>query len=484
MFEQERGANPEQSPVDFSRPYIEFDEASDIARVGVRTQLDNDQLRQRYENLKEFNQRLSEQVSAQADSNLYRIDYKKVEAEAGAPAYLDMWLHCTRNDVLCYGQSYVAKFEDKPKRAKIMGVSAVAAAGAVLLATHLAGGNVLRHPEATSPIAAHQNVQTPLPIGQPITTEKPMPTAPPATRGHKPEPKPIPSASPATKPSPSPTKLSRYTIMTYNILQADSHTPDSIHVAGGCDTKHDFGCAKKRASYEARIIQGKAGNPRVDIIGTQETSPRQYQALRARLPGYDGVPVLPKGLKGLNNHRHGGLSIMWNRAKLTKFAQGFFPTINNVSHHITEPWVGLKDKFGHKFYVTSLHFPILHYGGTAAMLKRGVRHTMKWVRLVRHKGTVVVVGDFNDEPNQKTTYCGLTRSGMLQNTYDLSKGLSPKQDCPSARGHRPGFGIDQIYVSPTLGIKGHGWKHMAKNQPATRHGSDHTPVYTTISLPN
>jgi endonuclease/exonuclease/phosphatase family metal-dependent hydrolase len=96
------------------------------------------------------------------------------------------------------------------------------------------------------------------------------------------------------------------------------------------------------------------------------------------------------------------------------------------------------------------------------------------------------MGDFNDEPGQRTTYCGLTHSGILQNTYDLSNGLSPKRDCPSARGRHPGFAIDQIYAGVGRGIKAkaHGWHHMAKNKPATRHGSDHTPVYDTITLQN
>jgi hypothetical protein len=280
-------------------------------------------------------------------------------------------------------------------------------------------------------------------------------------------------------------------LATYNLLNAELHPGASVDTAGGCDTSTDTACIKKRTALQAKIILGNAGNPQLDLIGTQETSPSQFRTIRGMLPGYASIPSNDTDTSRLKQQQNGATAIFWNTAKLTKFDEGKIAELSNVASatnkgNITAPWVGLRTKSGKRIYVLSVHFPNASYFdpalGDAGTLKKGVNLTLDWVRSKQADGMVVVMGDFNDNPWERTTYCGLTQPGTMQNTYDMSKGLSANSACPSASGTYAGFRIDHVYVTPQKGQTATAWTHMSGSNATALHASDHTPVYVQTTF--
>jgi len=285
---------------------------------------------------------------------------------------------------------------------------------------------------------------------------------------------------------------------TYNLLNADGHTPDS-KAHGGCNTNPvpgDPTCGKTRAALAAKIILGQDSNPQIDLIGTQETSPTQYRALLDNLPGYQGVPSSNADINKMSQQKDGAVSVVWNTAKFTKCGEGKTPAISNVANassnpggHITSPWVCLQTSSGQKLYVTSIHYPNGHFVdpklGDAGTMKEAARVTMDWVRQMKQQdptGIEMVMGDFNDDPWQKLSYCIYTQPGLMTNTYDMANDKNTSKACPSSDKHYPGFLIDHVYVSQDSGLSASGWTHMGEDK-ITKHASDHTPVYVTLSLP-
>ncbi|HET7630265.1 MAG TPA: endonuclease/exonuclease/phosphatase family protein, partial [Candidatus Saccharimonadales bacterium] len=285
-----------------------------------------------------------------------------------------------------------------------------------------------------------------------------------------------------------------FTVATYNLLNADGHTAASIHTAGGCNTREDRACIQKRSELQAKIITGQDNNPAFDLIGTQETSPDQYRALKALLPNYDSVPSSNADINRMSQQKNGALSIFWNTNKFRKVDEGKAPAISNVAStpnrgHITSPWVALETATGQRVYVMSIHYPNSHFVdpslGDAGTMREASKLTMQWVESVKQRepdAMVIVMGDFNDMPGQKLSYCIYTQDGYLQNTYDRAKGLSANKACPStADSGKHGFSIDQIYASPLDDLKATNWTHMA-GDVITNHASDHKPVYVTLRL--
>lgn len=290
-----------------------------------------------------------------------------------------------------------------------------------------------------------------------------------------------------------------FTVATYNLLNAENHTAKSKDL-GGCNANPVSGdptCGKTRAAIQADIITGQAGNPAFDIIGTQETSPDQYRALLNELPNYDGVPSSDSDINRLWPQQNGAVSVIWNTAKFTKFAEGKTAAITNVANSdknpggtIRSPWVGLRSQNGQEIYVTSIHYPNAHFFdpklGDDGTIRRASRLTMDWVKSMKAKhpdSMVLVMGDFNDRPGTGLSYCIYTQDGIMQNTYDLAKGLSADKPCPSMKDSgKRGFGIDQIYVTPADLLTASNWTHMSRSNNLVDRASDHEPVYVNLTL--
>lgn len=382
MFEQERGDGPEQGSVDFNRPYIDLDEASGIAKVGVRTQLDNDRLRQRYVNLERFNQKLKQKNNVGAKDNpdgLYSIDYEPVEAGSDTPAHINMWLYCTKDDVLRYGQSYAAKFEDKPKRKKILALSAVAAAGSLLLASYFAGAHTGESKQVAPSYQASgevthkaQPTSAPQPTEAPTPAEQTTPQTQPSTT-----PKPSQPATPIQKPD-------EVTVASINSLGA-SHT----------DNKNgkDYGKmprATKRAAMEADFIAKHS----FDVVGLQEFQPPQRRVLLKEIG--DRYAIYPTTAN--YQHHFSVNSIIWKKSKFNLVDSG-----KDMLHYFggkmqPMPWVRLETKDGTKFEVHNTHDPAdtkHHHRQAIWRQKDAFIHRAEAERLVASGLAGFMTGDYN-----------------------------------------------------------------------------------------
>lgn len=271
--------------------------------------------------------------------------------------------------------------------------------------------------------------------------------------------------------------LSDFAVATYNLLSATTHTPTSKRV-GGCEARPvpgDPTCGKTRAKREAAIISGAAGNSAFDIVGTQETSGIQYAELVKDLPGYR---VYPDDSSRMNSSQDGAVAVFYNASKFSRFDQGTAPAISNTSQAVTNPWVGLRTTSGHRIYVMSIHYANGLHGGTPASIMRSSRLTMQWVRSkVGPNTTVIVMGDFNDQPSQKLSYCVYTAGGLMENASDMASGGGKGCAKPP-----PFNGIDQIYATRGGGLSASGFKHLA-DSPTLRVASDHTPSFVTFHFP-
>lgn len=265
-----------------------------------------------------------------------------------------------------------------------------------------------------------------------------------------------------------------YTMATYNILQAESH-PKKSRFIGKCPkgTPGDPICANSRSDRQAKIIKGEAGNAVFDVVGTQETSPTQYDILKSKLPNYGVYPDYESNKQRIKTE-NGGNVIWWDKSKFSLRDKGTYQGYNNRGKKADIPWVALQANNGNTFYFSSVHYATRKNGGTPSKMKLSSQKTVQWAR---GKRLVILVGDFNDRTDRDNTYCILTNSTGLQNTFDSKMGHSPATKCPSKSNYR---GIDHIYASAgsTSTLE---WGRL----PSTgiyQEASDHTPVYAKIEM--
>lgn len=274
-----------------------------------------------------------------------------------------------------------------------------------------------------------------------------------------------------------------FTVGSYNILHSRDHTSESRQI-GGCAANPvpgDESCAKTRGARQVQVITGtarNANNPVFDIVGTQETSPEQFNYLRSELANHNydafGDP------SRMNNREDGSLAIFWNKAKFTKFTDGKARGLSNTSQEITNPWVGLQSTVsGQKVYVMSIHYAIAQYGG-AQSVERASRLTMEWVKQYATDDNIaIVVGDFNNQFRVQRAYCIYTADGLMQHAKDMADGDGTGEPCRELDAN----GIDHIYATPRQNLTATGWAHMAENN-FLNSTSDHTPSYVTLTVNN
>jgi Tfp pilus assembly protein PilE len=264
-----------------------------------------------------------------------------------------------------------------------------------------------------------------------------------------------------------------YVIASYNILQAESF-PKKSRNRGQCPQNNpgDPICVAKRSDLQAAIITGQVDNPAFDILGTQETSASQYDALRLRLPNYGVWPSYGPGNQSIRN-ANGGNALWWNKSKFTQVGQGTYKGFNNRAGEADIPWVALRTASGKVVHFSSSHYANRSHGGTPAKKKQSANRTFGWAG---GKSTAVIVGDFNDKKDRDSTYCVLTSNARLQNTFDSYYNANPSVKCPSVNSYK---GIDHIYTTPNVATLS--WGHLPE-VGAYFHASDHTPVYAEVAL--
>ncbi len=268
----------------------------------------------------------------------------------------------------------------------------------------------------------------------------------------------------------------RFTAATYNILQAVNHAPTSKKVGNCRDTGDSKSCIDLRSDRQRQIISGRANNPQFDIVGTQETSPAQYNALKRMLPGYG---FYPKNDSRISNSKDGNLSILWNKDKFKLTDAGNARGVSNVTSSITSPWVKLEGVDGSIVYVMSVHYAVRSLGGTPSSIMRSSNMTLDWVKQKATKDSIVIVlGDFNDRPSEKLSYCAYNRGGLMRNSYDLARDTKVNTgDCPKTKNNI----IDHVYITPKSNLQTTRWTH-APDKDIYRSASDHQPVYATFEI--
>lgn len=288
---------------------------------------------------------------------------------------------------------------------------------------------------------------------------------------------------------------SNFTAATYNILQGEHH-------ASSCGGKGDKGCMTERSRKQANVILGKDGGNPLDIIGLQEVSAFQYGELKRFLPGYDSIPA---NTKRLSNVQDGSVAIFWNKEKFKMVDSGKHDMMLNTPSNMrtgsrenkgigTTPWVALQATNGMKVYVMSVHWPRPNYAvpiGSETQneafnrhLRTGVELARDWVQSETSDGVALFMGDFNDGSGttseaRRITYCGLTKNGLLQNTWDMARNKSPSKECPSLGKGLNGT-IDQIYAAPKEGVAASNWRKITS--ASTNGASDHKPTAVNIKL--
>lgn len=271
-----------------------------------------------------------------------------------------------------------------------------------------------------------------------------------------------------------------FTVASYNILQGIHHYPKLCNAG-----ENEKECINRRSELQAKIITGQTGNAAFDIVGMQEVSPEQYLKLRELLPNYD---YFPKNANRISNQEDGSHAIYWNKDKFSLVDSGTAPGVSNVANtenrgNITVPWVKLQAVTGQTVFFMSVHWPNSGFYdpdlGDKETLKKAVGLARQWVSDNKDSTSpVIIVGDFNDNPSQKTTYCGLTNNGLMQHALDTQKGKTPGSTCdPDGLG-----GIDHIYSTPVDGLKASNWTQMKPEGDVSK-ASDHEPVFVTYSLP-
>lgn len=267
-----------------------------------------------------------------------------------------------------------------------------------------------------------------------------------------------------------------FRVASYNILHGDSWWKKGCNLLG---MRHDKeACNTKRAELQVEIIE-KQG---LDIIGMQEVSPGQYRKLRELLPNYDAFPT--DGSR-IDNQKDGSTAIFWNKAKFKMVESGKTPGVSNVAStenrgNITAPWVALEGTNGAKLYYMSVHWPVSGYTdpslGNVGTLKKGVNLAREWIKSKAGDSPMFIAGDFNDKPEERTTYCGLTEGGLMQNVFDMEKNRTGK--CPSiGKGLN---GIDHIYATPSQDMSASNWRKFTG--PPSGQASDHKAVIADMKL--
>jgi hypothetical protein len=286
------------------------------------------------------------------------------------------------------------------------------------------------------------------------------------------------------------TPAESFNVATYNLLDAEAH-PDDSRSVGGCnrgDSKDPL-CINARTSRQAQIITG-GGNPAFDVVGTQETSPKQYTALKAALTNYD---VYPTNNSGLSNGVDGETAIWWNKDAFSLAGQGKVAQLSNIDKKVSAPWVELQTSGGHKIFFLSVHYANTTFGGSVEEHKAAAKLTLDFVKAHQTAGPVFVVGDFNEHfeqgPVPKATvpdaaYCALTADGIMQNLYDMGKDNPIDKPCPTKSNPGPNYingGKDQMYVTPASDLSSTGWTQPGESGIYAQ-ASDHMPVYASMNF--
>lgn len=220
-----------------------------------------------------------------------------------------------------------------------------------------------------------------------------------------------------------------------------------------------------------------------DLIGTQEGSQRQMEELLVLMPGFEQVEV---GYGGKDGHLH-TCAILYKTALFELLDSGVFwlsetTDIPSVGWDATDrrvcQWTKMKDKkSGKSFYFFNAHF---YWRNEVARRESGPLLVRK-IQEIAGTYPVLVVGDFNSEPNSSQVKA---MKAVLADSYETSvNGTKGKVGTAFPGGvfqGEPGERIDYIFVNKTTTVSD--YEVYSDVYGDNRYPSDHLPVSCQISF--
>lgn len=212
-----------------------------------------------------------------------------------------------------------------------------------------------------------------------------------------------------------------------------------------------------------------------DVFGVQEALEYQIRYIED-MCGYESVGVGREDGKKEGEH----MSILWNKKKVSMMKWGTFwlsetpekPSKGwDAECFRTATWALMKDKAtGSKFYFVNTHLD--HVGAEAQ--KNGLKLIVEKIAQLNDDGyPVVLVGDFNMEPGNKTM-------AQVDAVMQSARNIAAKTDSHDTfNGWGKGSGIiDYIYVSGFRSCPE--YQTVTKRYEDRKFVSDHYPVFARL----
>lgn len=230
-----------------------------------------------------------------------------------------------------------------------------------------------------------------------------------------------------------------------------------------------------RAPLSLNVVKSK----NLEIVGFQEFEPVQRNFMQKGLPNY-----------GMTKEGKNSDAIMWNKDRFSLEDEGTWLT-TYFGGNTDEPWIRLKDKSsGQVFFVMNAHDPINRgQGDNEARYQNALAHAAQ-IKKLHPEAPVLLTGDFNSSysndagagaaTDDKLTYCVLTSSGLVNDSYDLSVPRQAK--CPNKPKGDPNF-IDHIYLTPEIQVTSFGYVPGGPPHKYTSNGSDHPTIFSDVVIP-
>jgi len=287
--------------------------------------------------------------------------------------------------------------------------------------------------------------------------------------------------------------MKKLTILLLSLLsvssfaQQISNNPSTINVMTfnvRLDTEAD---GLNNWKYRKEIAANTITFYQADIVGTQEVLHNQLLDLEKLLPDYSSIGVGRED--GMEKGEYS--AIFYNNKKLTETGSGYFWLSENplsigqkgwdAACERIATWAKLKDnKTGKIFFVLNTHFD--HIGKIAR--RESAKLILNKVKLYSKKMPVIVMGDFNSEPEAEAIQILTDTSNPLRLTDSYR--VSPIVQGPEWTFHE--FGrlplnertrIDYIFVKNNVKVLSY---KVIDEKVDNKYVSDHNPVLVQVGF--
>ncbi len=249
-----------------------------------------------------------------------------------------------------------------------------------------------------------------------------------------------------------------------------------------------------RAKKSVKVINGAAleDGKSIDIVGLQEFEEVQRKYFAGELPNYGMYPK-PSSNKAEN-------AIMWDSTKFDLLQGSMQEGLVYFCGGLDAPMVLLQDKATkQKFYVLNTHDPANSGNNPCKSeapkrrMENAEKHAALMTKLYSEGYPVIYTGDFNSgyqnngsgsnipyqNEDKNLTYCILTRTGVINDGYDVVNKRAVKCPNPKKKEDRANDagGVDHVFMT-----KGIDATKYIKVKPGAN-GGDHPTHIFDVTLP-